>query len=129
MRSLGDVCAGDDFGGGLDRADKLDGGIGQAEGQRQSEELRETVLLHLLPVVGRRQLVFETTSEYSHETVRVRFLRVQSGQGRAVGHARVQSAQQEDVLPVLVHSTGPRRLVRAPIGKQPVSFENCLNII
>lgn len=102
------------------------GDDGEAQRQRQPEELRETVLLHVLPVVGRGQLVPETAPEHPHETVRVRVLRVQGGQGRTACYPRFQGAQQTDVLPVLVRGPGPGRPVRPSVRKQSVSHPvNC----
>lgn len=117
---LGDVCARRHFGSGLGGADEC-GGDDQTEGQGQPEKLRETVLLHVLPVVGCWQLVSKTAPQHPHEALRVRILRVQSCPSRTVGYPRVQSAQQTNVLPLFVHCSGPRRLVRPSVRKQSVS--------
>jgi len=122
---LGDVCTRYHFGSGLGCANEY-GGDDQTEGQGQPEKLRETVLLHVLPVVGCRQLVSKTAPQHPHEALRVRILRVQSCQSRTVGYPCVQSAQQTDVLPLFVHCSGPRRLVRPSVRKQSVS--SVLNI-
>lgn len=52
MHTLGNVCTRYHFGGRLDYASKHNVNDDKTKRQKQSEELRETILLHVLPVVG-----------------------------------------------------------------------------
>lgn len=120
--ALGDVCTRYHFGSRLDYASKHYIDDDKTKRQRQSEELRETILLHILPVVGCRQLVSKTTPKYPHEAIWMRVLWIQSGESRTVSHSCVQSSQQKNVLPVLIYCSRSRGLIRPSNWKQSVSY-------